>query len=34
MHRNEIVGSSITKIGVTVKKIWFYKDLGVGYKRN
>jgi hypothetical protein len=34
MRRNEIAGSSITKIEVTVKKIWFYKDLGVMYKRN
>jgi hypothetical protein len=29
MRRYEIVRTRIAKVGVTVKKLWFYKDLGV-----
>jgi hypothetical protein len=32
MCRNEIVGSRTTKFGATVKELWFYEVLSVGYK--
>jgi hypothetical protein len=34
MRRYEIVGSIMTKIGVTVIKLLCFEDLSVGYKRD